>query len=92
MQEAKLAYISGTKRKEYLKHKIEELETNSQVKNIWDLYWDINNFKHGYQLRTNIVNNEKGDLVTDSHSILAWWRNNFSQLLNVRGVNVVNQT
>jgi len=34
MQEAKLAYISGTKRKEYLKHKIEELETNSQVKNI----------------------------------------------------------
>jgi hypothetical protein len=35
---------------------------------------------------------EKGDLVADSHSILARWRNNFSQLLNVHGVNNVRQT
>jgi hypothetical protein len=31
---------------------------------------------------------EKGDLVTDSRSILARQRNHFSQLLNVNGVNV----
>jgi hypothetical protein len=31
-------------------------------------------------------------LVTDSHSILARWRNNFSQLLNGHGVNDVSQT
>jgi len=37
----------------------------------------------GYQPRTNIVKDEKGDLDTDSHSILARWRNYFSQLLNV---------
>jgi hypothetical protein len=32
------------------------------------------------------------DLVTDSYSILARWRNHFSQLLNVNGVNDVRQT
>jgi len=33
-----------------------------------------------------------GDLVADSHCILARWRNYFSQLLNVNGVNDVGQT
>jgi len=31
-------------------------------------------------------------LFTDSHSILARWRNHFSQLLNVHEVNDVRQT
>jgi len=31
-------------------------------------------------------------LVADSHSILARWRNHFSQLLNMHGVNDVRQT
>jgi len=73
-------------KKAYLKAKIEELETNSKIKNIRDLYRGINNIKR--QPRTNIVKNEKGDLVADSHSILAC----FSQLLNVHGVNEVRQT
>ena len=34
----------------------------------------------------------KGDLVTDSHSIFARWRNHFSQLLNIHGVNDVRQS
>jgi len=55
------------KKKEYLKAKIEELETNSTIKNIRDLYRGITDFKKGYQLRTNIVKDEKGDLVTDSY-------------------------
>ena len=75
------------KRKEYLKDKIEENETNSKIKNIKDLYRGIIDFKKGYQPRTNIVNDEKGELVADSHSILARWRNYFSQLLKVHGVN-----
>jgi len=37
------------------------------------------------------VKDEKGDLVADSHSIVARWRNYFSQLFNVRGVKVVGQ-
>jgi hypothetical protein len=31
---------------------------------------------------------EKGDLIADYHSIMVRWRNYFSQLLNVHGVNV----
>ena len=31
-------------------------------------------------------------MVADSHSILARWRNHFSQLLNVHGVSDVGQT
>jgi hypothetical protein len=39
-----------------------------------------------------VVKDEKGHLVADSHSILARWRNHFSQLLNMCGVNDVRQT
>ena len=48
----------------------------------------ISDFKKGYQPGTIIVKDEKGDLVADSHSIMARWRNYFSQLLNVHGVDV----
>jgi len=71
------------KKKAYLKAKIEELETNSKVNNVRDLYRGINDFKKGYQPRTIIVKDEKGELVADPHSIMARWRNYFSQLLNV---------
>jgi hypothetical protein len=69
-----------------------ELETNSKNKNIRDLCRGTNEFKRGCQPRTNVVKDEKGDLVADSNSILARWRNNFSQLLNIHGVNDVGQT
>ena len=47
------------KKKEYLKAKIEEPETNSKIKNIRDLYRSIIDFKKGYQPRTNAVKDEK---------------------------------
>ena len=47
--------------------------------------------KKGYQPRTRIVKDEKGDLVADYHSIMARWRNYFSQILNVHGVSDVRQ-
>jgi len=75
-----------------MKAKINELETNSKTKNIRGLYRVITDFKIGYPPRTNIVKNEKGDLVTNSHSILARWRKHFSQLLTVHGVSDVSQT
>jgi len=78
----KLADNSGTKRR----HKVEELGTNSKIQNIRDMYRGINDFKKGYQPRCNIVKDEKVDLVVDSHSIVARWRNYFSQLFNVHGV------
>ena len=66
--------------------KIEELETNSKIQNIRDLYRSISDFKKGYQPRCNIVKDEKRDLVADSHSIVARWKTYFSQLFNVHGV------
>jgi hypothetical protein len=56
------------------------------------LYRGINGFKKDYQPRTNIVTDENGDLVTESHSILVRWRKHFSQVLHVHRVNEVRQT
>jgi hypothetical protein len=39
-----------------------------------------------------MVKDDKVDLVTHSHSILARWRKHSSQLMNVHGVNDVRQT
>jgi hypothetical protein len=91
MKDVKLVDISGTKIRNIGKEKIDELETNSKIKNIRHLYRGISDFNKGYQPRTNVVKDEKGDLVTDCHSTLAVWRNYFSQLLNVRVVNDVRQ-
>ena len=63
-----------------------------KIQNIRGLYRDISDFKKGYQPRCNIVKDEKGDLVADSNGIVARWRNYFSQLFNVHGVNDVRQT
>ena len=60
------------KNKEYLKAKIDELETY-MIKYNRDVYRGINDFKKGYQLRTNIVKDERGDLITDSQSIECKW-------------------
>ena len=47
----------------------------------------------GYQPITNTVQNERGDLITNPpNSIWARWRNHFSQLVNIHGVNDVRQT
>ena len=56
------------------------------------MYRSISDFKNGYQPRTNIRKDEKGDLVADSYSIVASWRNYFSQLLNVHGVHDIKHT
>ena len=79
------------KKKAYLQVKIEELETNSRINKVRDLYTAINDLKMGYQTRTAIVKDEKGDLVSDPHSIMARWRNFFSQQLNVHEVNYIRQ-
>jgi uncharacterized FlaG/YvyC family protein len=79
------------KEREYLKEKINELESHSKNKNIRNLYRGINEFK-GYQPRTNLVKDERGDLVADPHKILNRWKNYFCQLLNVHGAGGVRQT
>ena len=78
-------------KKEYLGPKIEEYKSNSKIENIGDFYRGINEFKMALQRRCNIVKDENGDFGADSHSIVARWRNYFSQLFNVHGVKDVGQ-
>ena len=79
------------KKKEYLKAKTDKLETN-RSKISENCIGASMTFKKGYQPRTNRVEVENGDLVTDSNTILARGTNHFSQLLKVYGVNHVRQT
>jgi hypothetical protein len=57
--------------------------------NPYIVYRGINDFRKGYQPRTIIVKDEKGDVVADSYSIMARLRNYFSQLLNVHGLRIM---
>jgi hypothetical protein len=63
--------LADSKKKAYLKVKTEELETDRKITNIRDLYRGINDFKNGFPPRTIILQEEKGDLVADFHSIMA---------------------
>jgi hypothetical protein len=80
------------RKREYLEEKFNELKTNCKNNNIRDLYRGINEFKKGYQTRSNLVRNENGDLHTYSHNILNRWKNYFCKLLNVHCVNDVRWT
>jgi predicted metal-dependent hydrolase len=77
------------KKREYLKGKINELETNNKNRNIRDLYRGINTFKKGYQPRINLINDGDGNLLADPQSVLNKWENFFNQVLNVHGVHDV---
>jgi hypothetical protein len=69
----KLVGISGTKRK----LKLTNLKKTVRTRISETIITGINDFKKGYQPRTNIVKDEKGDLIAHSHSILARWKNHF---------------
>jgi len=83
--------IFRNKKREYLKDKINEIETNNKNKNIRDLYRGINEFKEGYQPVINIIKDENGNLLTDPQSVSNRWKNFFKQVLNVHGVHDVRQ-
>jgi hypothetical protein len=40
----------------------------------------MNKLKKGYQPSTNLVQDERGDLLADPHKILNRWKNYFFQL------------
>jgi hypothetical protein len=52
----------------------------------------INEFKMGYQPRTNLVKDKRGDLLADPHKILNRWKNYFCHVLNIYGEGGVRQT
>jgi hypothetical protein len=83
--------IFRKKKREHLKGRINELETNNKNKNIRDLYRGINEFKKGYQPRINIIKDENGNLLADPQNTLNRWKIFFNQVLNVHVVHDVRQ-
>jgi hypothetical protein len=79
------------KKRGYVKVKFGVLATNNKNKDTRDLYRGINKFKKGHQPRTNLVKDENGDLLADSHYILNKWKNYYSQLPNLHRVIDVGQ-
>jgi hypothetical protein len=47
--------------------------------------------RRDYQPRSNLVKDENGDLLADSHDNLSRWKNDFCELLNVHMVSDVRQ-
>jgi hypothetical protein len=52
--------------------RITELAMNSNYNNIRDLYMRINEFRRGYQPRSNSLKGQIGYLLADFHKILIW--------------------
>jgi hypothetical protein len=75
-----------------LKGNINEIELKSKNKNIRDLYMGMTEFNKGYEPKTNLVKDERGDLLADPQKILTRWKNYFCQLLNVQGPGGIRQT
>jgi hypothetical protein len=48
-------------------------------------------FERGFQPRSNLVKNENGELLADSHNTANRWKNYYSHLLDVYSVNDVRQ-
>jgi hypothetical protein len=80
------------KKRESLKDKINESELNSKSKNIRDLYRGMTEFKKSYQPKTNLVKDERGNLLTDPKKNLTRWKNFFCRLLNIQGEGGIRQT
>jgi hypothetical protein len=80
------------KKREYLKDKINEFELNSKSNNIRDLYRGITEFRKGYQPKTNLINDERGDHLVDSQKTVTSWKNYIYQIFNVQGPGGIRQT
>jgi hypothetical protein len=56
------------------------------------LYNGTSDFEKGYQPRTNILNDENGDLIIDCYITFVTLMKYFSKLLNLHGVKDVRET
>jgi hypothetical protein len=65
------------KKKKYPRDRSNVLATNSKIKDTGDCIRRINEFKRGYHPRSNLVKDEKGDQLADSHIILNSWMSYF---------------
>ena len=67
---------------EYMQGKINELKTDGMKRNIGSVYRGINEFKKCQKPRGKLVQDKKGNLLADFHSVMNGWKKCFCQLLN----------
>jgi len=79
----KLVDISGTKRRNIRKLKLMTVKTTVRSKISEACVGPSVTLRRVTSLE--LIKDEKCDLFTDTHSILARWRNHVSQLLSVHG-------
>jgi hypothetical protein len=79
------------RKREYLKDKINKLATKSTTKNNRYPYRRINEFKAGYQPRSNPVKDENGDMLADFNTNVSRRKSYFFRLLDVHNVSDVKQ-
>jgi hypothetical protein len=58
---------------------------NSKNKSIRELYRGMNEFKRCYQNRNNLVKDENGDLLADSHNMLSRWKESITVPVHKKG-------
>ena len=85
MYVVKLANTAGTQKKEYLLWYINQLQKHRKKNNII--------MRTGtHILKNSYLKDEKGNLLTDTHSILCTSKNHFCQLHKLYVINIVMQT
>jgi hypothetical protein len=62
------------KKRGYSKEEINYLATNSKHKYNTQLCRGFDEFKRGYLPRSNLVKDQNGDLLADSHNMLNRWK------------------
>jgi hypothetical protein len=63
-----------------------------QNKNIRVMYKGITEYKKGYQPRTNLVKDKRGDLHVDRYKTVNEWKNYFCHLVNLLRADGFRQT
>ena len=62
---------------------VKELEIDSRHHNSRNFFQRVKNWRKGFQPRTNIISDEKGQLMADSGRVVARWGQYFRGLLNM---------
>ncbi|XP_075979935.1 uncharacterized protein LOC142979060 [Anticarsia gemmatalis] len=73
--------IRGAKR-DYLNNMVQDMETLIRANASRKFYQEVRTFKKGYQPRTQVMEDNNGNLTTSSEEIKTLWRNYFQTLLN----------
>lgn len=62
--------IFRSKKRQYLKRKIVEIDENCRSSNLYGIYMGINNVRKGVRARTKMIRDKNDNLITNSGEVL----------------------